>query len=221
MFKFIQKGFVKELLPLYISTFFHSFYFIGPIAVLFIINKGLSLAEVGLLVSVVYLVSFLTEYPTGVFADKYGTKKSIFLSYFLFFLYVLIMMFSNNFYGFLLAYILLGLEMSFSSGASEALWYDSLKSINKQKLMKDVTGFLDATGSLGMMIAAIFGAFLYKYQQNLPFVFTLFFIVVALISFYFVKQPKNDSYDELKKIKLTFNLGFKHLFSKKALIFLF
>ncbi|MDD5651393.1 MAG: MFS transporter [Candidatus Nanoarchaeia archaeon] len=218
MFNFLKRGFVKELLPLYISHFFYSLEFTIPIIVLFMLNKGLTLAEVGLLSSVVYVISFLTEYPTGIIADKYGTKKSVFLSYIFLFLYILIMLFSNNFYYFLFAHILIGLQMSFASGASDALWYDSLKELKKQKLMKDVMGFTDAIRSLGLMISAIIGAFLYSYQKSLPFILSLIFIGIAVICFSFVKQPKYESY-KLKKLK--FISGFKHLFSKKTLIYLF
>ena len=71
---------LKSLRLFFISEFFGSIIFFETIWILFYQAKGLNATHIGLVISAVYLTSFLFEYPSGIFADKYGRKASIILS---------------------------------------------------------------------------------------------------------------------------------------------
>ena len=80
----------KQLWILYLSDIFLSISFYGPILILFLQSKGLSFQDIGFLSVAIYSTSFLLEYPTGIFADKYGRKLSLLISVFLSFISILI-----------------------------------------------------------------------------------------------------------------------------------
>ena len=75
-----MKAHFSLLWHFYIAQFFMSLLFWLPIWAIFFQSRGLTLAEIGLVSSGVYIASFLIEYPSGVFADTYGRKKSIIIA---------------------------------------------------------------------------------------------------------------------------------------------
>ena len=117
----------KHLWPLYLSDIFLSISFYGPILILFLQSKGLSFQDIGFLSVAIYTTSFLLEYPTGIFADKYGRKLSLLISVFFSFISILIYILFTSYWLLFLGYILIGASWAFKSGAREALIYDTLK----------------------------------------------------------------------------------------------
>src|SRR3989338_5032267 len=98
----------KQLWILYLSYIFLSISFYGPILILFLQSKGLSFQDIGFLSVAIYTTSFLLEYPTGIFADKYGRKLSLLISIFLSFISILIYILFVSYWLLFLGYILIG-----------------------------------------------------------------------------------------------------------------
>ena len=70
----------KNIWKYKIINFFHSMLFFIPILVLFFQDRGLSMTQILLIKSIYSIFVVLMEVPTGVWADKFGHKKSINLS---------------------------------------------------------------------------------------------------------------------------------------------
>jgi len=66
-----------ELIKLNSMNFFLSLFFISPVAIFFYKQRGLGFDQVLMLESVLAFFIFIFEVPTGIFADKFGRKKSI------------------------------------------------------------------------------------------------------------------------------------------------
>ena len=54
--------------------------FFNPILYIFLLSKNFSFSEVGIYLSIFWLVSFMTELPCGAITDNIGAKNSILLS---------------------------------------------------------------------------------------------------------------------------------------------
>src|SRR3989344_1007370 len=150
--------------------------FAMPIIVLFFLDHGLSMTQVIYLQVIFSLIIVGLEVPSGYFADKVGRKASIVVAAFLGFFGFLIYSFSFNFFGFLLAEIVLGIGSSFMSGSDSALLYDTLVECCVQEKYKKIEGRYIAIGSLAEGIASIIGGFLALVSFRTP----IYFEVVAM-----------------------------------------
>lgn len=113
MFKFGMYGFLKNLR------------FFEPFLILFFIEiGGLSLFEVGVLISIREIIIYLVEIPSGVIADSYGKKLQLvmcFLFYILSFAIFFLGGFFPYFWIFVIAMTLFGFGEAFRSGTHKAM----------------------------------------------------------------------------------------------------
>ncbi len=110
--------------------------FILPIYVLYFRYFGINLLQVAILAAVFEAAVLVFEIPTGMIADKFGRKLSVFTGFVLFAVGGLIFVFFRHFEGFLVGEIFLGLGEAFISGAGEALAVDSITSSDKDSALK-------------------------------------------------------------------------------------
>jgi MFS family permease len=74
-----QKNELKILSPFYAhSLLFNLSKVIMPFYVLYFLDIGFSFFQIALISSIRSAISLIFEIPTGVIADKYGRKKSVF-----------------------------------------------------------------------------------------------------------------------------------------------
>lgn len=207
----------KFLWPLYISWFSAGFSFIAPIWILFFQSRGLTLADIGFIATATYLGSVLFEYPTGIFADKYGRKLSLIISLLLMIIVLLLEATAYSKIQFFIAAFLCGVSWAFTSGALQALIYDKLKENKLEKLNSKVTGLMDTIGFTGLFISSLTGALIFTYDATYPYWLSILFYGIALVSLLFFKEakynPRNKTNDTFKQFKA----GFKLIFNKPVL----
>ena len=75
----------KNLNLMYIISFLQGLIFYGPVSLIYKIQKGVSVKEAFFLEFFLLMITVFTEVLWGYFADKYGYKKTLIISYFLFF----------------------------------------------------------------------------------------------------------------------------------------
>ena len=177
---------VRFLWPVYLMNFFFSANFYLPIWILFYQSRGLNIAEIGFVLSGTYLASFIFEYPTGIFADKYGRKLSLLISLALVTLSLVIEVNSFSVLQFYIASLLFGCGWAFSSGSLQALVYDSLKDRKLEKLNSKVLGIIDVFSSVGAFVAAFLGALFYSFNNTLPYWISMLTVGGYFFSFLFL-----------------------------------
>ncbi len=212
------KGWVKELWQVYLSEFFLAFYFPKAVFILFFLVKGLSLAEIGFATSAVYAANLFLEYPSGVFADRFGRKLSLQLSSLGAAASALLYAFGPGFKAVVAASIIWGASWSFYSGAKEALIYDGLKSKGKESLNKDVLGLLDALGFAGMIIATYAGHILYGLKPHYPFLASAAAYISASLALSTYKEEKPLEEDSPRRED--FKKGVRLVFQNETLRYL-
>ena len=146
--------------------FFRARYYY-PIFTLLFLDFGLTLSQFAILNSIWALTIVLFEIPLGALSDVIGRKKIVIFSAILLNLELLIWLFApidggnKLFYFFLANRIISGICEAASSGADEALAYDSLK---KAKLEKKWPSILEKTQrytSLYFIFVLLVGAMVY------------------------------------------------------------
>jgi len=144
--------------------------FFMPIVALFYFDNGLDAQAIFTLQAIYSVTIVILEIPSGYFADVWGRKNSLVIGSVLGFFGFLTYSFSDGFYGFLVAEIILGIGHSFISGSDSAMLYDSLLDLNSEKRYAKLEGRLTAIGNFAESAAAIIGGFLAEISLRTPYI---------------------------------------------------
>lgn len=185
-----------------------------PIAIwLFFYTQFLDFKQIALLTGICGLAALLFEVPTGAFADIYGRKTAIVLSYILFSASMLGVAFSHTFEAFLVLGIMSALSNALYSGSLEALVYDSLKESGKEHIFERVVSRMEALTWVGLCIGSVVGGFLYQINFRLPYLVQAASMAIAAIAALWLQEPQIDSQKfHLKQLVTQNTAGFKELF---------
>lgn len=160
----------SNLYKLYYLKIVEWFLLFMPIVVIFFQSHGLSMKEVFLLQSVYSIAIVILEIPSGYLADVIGRKNSITIGTVLGFIGFSIYIFTGDFWGFLVAEIIMGFGQSMISGADSAILYDTLLEAKEEDRYLKEEGFISGLGNYSEAIAAILGGLLSQLSLQAPFV---------------------------------------------------
>jgi MFS family permease len=110
----------------------------------FTISKEFSPAQALFLVGLGALAKALSEVPTGVVADRFSRKYSIFIGYIVLLFSWIGIATSTGFALMLVFVFMAGVGASFISGADDALLYDSLKELDISDKFKQTSSSSDS-----------------------------------------------------------------------------
>lgn len=177
-----------------------------PVLVPFFQDKNLSMKDIFLLQAVFGLVVAIFEVPSGYLCDFFGRKKTLMLGTFLSGLSFTWLYFSESFLDFLIFESLVGMGMSFISGADFSLLYDSFPN-TKQAATLQAKAVAQIYFSLGVAesIASIIGGLLVLISFKavlaaqliagwIPFFITFFLIEPER------KKPEKNHGENMKQI---------------------
>lgn len=154
---------LKQYKNIYINYFYlslSSLNFSSAIWVVYMISKGMNLLQVGIAEALLHITMFITEIPTGLLADIIGRKVLRLISVILSIISTIIMITSDSFFLFCIAFIITGLGFALDSGCGEALIYDSLKLVGQENEYKKIAGTNNLIIYVCQATALLFGAFL-------------------------------------------------------------
>jgi len=120
------------------------------------------------------------EIPSGYFADIWGRKKTLITGTLLLTLGFSFYGFSNQFWQFLIAELVLGIGQSFISGADSAMLYDSLKQEGKEKQYLKYEGRIISLGNFSEAIAGILGGILAMVSLRTPYFAQIIVAAIAI-----------------------------------------
>jgi MFS family permease len=226
----------KNISKNYVFTFLKEFNLTHGIWMIYLASKGLSLTQLGLVEAIFHLTSFIMEIPTGAVADIWGRRASRLCGRICQLISAFIIIYSNNFMGFAIGFMVTALSYNLESGAGEALIYDSLKEIGEEKKYMKISGIneviMQATGTCGLLLGGFLSDYSYIYAYGVTIVVCVFSIIQAL-SF---KEPhikmqtldktfntfqtfKNQVGESFKIIARNKKLGFLIVFSQAIFMF--
>src|SRR6056297_620194 len=188
---------------------------------LYLAHKGLSLMEIGMMEGFFHVCSLLMEVPTGAIADLLGRKASRIAGRIASLVSLLILIFSNTFWMFALSFFFSSLSYNLESGSGEALIFDSLKVINKEKGYTKVAGNVEDIYQTASIFSLFIGGILGQRSFTLAFVCAIGVSIVAIISGMTFFEPPIEkvvnSEHSFKNFLLHTYESFKTLFSKKLI----
>jgi MFS family permease len=128
-----------------------------PVIIKFYKGSGFSMSEIITLQAIYSISMLLFEIPSGYSADIFGRRFTLIIGTVCGFLGFSIYSMAGPLWHFIIAEIIMGLGMSFVSGADSAMLYDSLFEAKKQDQYSKYEGRVTATGNFAEAIAGIVG----------------------------------------------------------------
>lgn len=195
MFKRTYKGNI----PLLAGLEFTSYFGITSFWILFFIQNGLSLLQIGLLESIFHGTSLLCEIPSGMLADRFSYKTNLYLARLSSIgSSILILFGQGNFWIYALAMMVSAWSYNFDSGTSTAFLYDSAVEAGQKDRYLQISSFLsgvaEVTRTLGTVVAGFFihGALAWTYLIAIGLSF-LSIILIYLMKEPMAKREKNEA----------------------------
>lgn len=186
MFKRTYKGNI----PLLAGLEFTSYFGITSFWILFFIQNGLSLLQIGLLESIFHGTSLLCEIPSGMLADRFSYKTNLYLARLASIVSSILILFGQgNFWIYAIAMMVNAWSYNFDSGTSTAFLYDSAVEAGRKDRYLQISSFLsgvaEVTRTLGTVVAGFFihGALAWTYLIAIGLSF------LSIILIYFMKEP--------------------------------
>ena len=133
----------KRNIPLLAGLEFTSYFGITSFWILFFIQNGLSLLQIGLLESIFHGTSLLCEIPSGMLADRFSYKTNLYLARLASIgSSILILFGQGNFWIYSLAMMVSAWSYNFDSGTSTAFLYDSAVEAGQKDRYLQISSFL-------------------------------------------------------------------------------
>ncbi|MGR9047545.1 MFS transporter [Halobacillus faecis] len=187
----------RNIYMLYFYIFFAQLFFDRALWVIYLGDKGMTFGQIGLLEAFLHLAIVLFEVPTGMIADLYGRKVSLVIGNVFSILYGLFMMISGTFSMFTLAFLSMGMMVTFHSGAEQAFAYDTLKNEKREKDYTKVIGSMTALALLSLSLAKFLGGFMADISWGWVYGTTIFTHVLALIPLFLLKEPEREKTEDI------------------------
>jgi MFS family permease len=164
--------------------------FIFAIYPLFLRSRGLNQFQVNTVAATYFLVTFLTDVPTGAFADAIGRRVSVVLGCALHAAAFILYFYSYHYWHFIVAEIIDGVATTFGNGAIDAWAVDALDAAGfegaKDRLFSRVAQIL----RMGSMTGALVGAYSARIDLAIPFLLgTIGWIVAGGVGFILMDDP--------------------------------
>ncbi|QNK59063.1 MFS transporter [Paenibacillus sp. PAMC21692] len=151
---------MSNVTKLYMIRFFQSLIPAYVIERLFWEMRGMTIPMVVMTEILFALTIVVLEIPTGIIADKWGRKRMLLVAAVIGCLEFLLLLFSTEFWHFALVVLLTAVAASASSGADNAMLYDSLKEDGRQSSFERIVGRMNALDIVSITIAALSGSLL-------------------------------------------------------------
>lgn len=189
----------------YLYAFFKDFSFFGAVLVPFFTDWGhLTLFQVQLIQSWFSLWVFILEVPTGAVADRIGRKHSIALGSLIVGLACLLYGSIPRFEIFLLAEFIFAVGYALTSGADQALLYDTLVQEGRENESKQVLGRANSFHLAGMMAAGPVGSIIAaRFGLNAPLLMSSIPFFLASAIGWSIPEPRVDSHTNASTRYLT------------------
>ena len=189
----------KRNISLLAGLEFTSYFGITSFWILFFIQNGLSLLQIGLLESIFHGTSLLCEIPSGMLADRFSYKTNLYLARLASIVSsILILLGQGNFWIYALAMMISAWSYNFDSGTSTAFLYDSAVEAGQKDRYLQISSFLsgmaEVTRTLGTVVAGFFihGALAWTYLIAIGLSF-LSIILIYLMKEPMAKREKNEA----------------------------
>lgn len=192
----------KRNISLLAGLEFTSYFGITSFWILFFIQNGLSLLQIGLLESIFHGTSLLCKIPSGMLADRFSYKTNLYLARLSSIgSSILILFGQGNFWIYAIAMMVNAWSYNFDSGTSTAFLFDSAVEAGQKDRYLQISSFLsgvaEVTRTLGTVVAGFFihGALAWTYYIAIGL------SLLSILLIFLMKEPESKS-DERNHLTL-------------------
>ncbi len=179
---------IKQLF--YTYAFFDDFILIYPLYAVMFADKGLNPAQISSLFIVWSITTFILEVPSGSVADKYPRKNVLLFATAIRALAFASWLFIPNYFGYLLGFLLWGINSAFSSGTEEALVYDEMKRVNQTGGYAKVTGTMQSLRLISMILGGFVASAFARSGYGILLGLSVTSILLAAIPIYLLPKAR-------------------------------
>lgn len=167
-------------------------WFTGPIYILFLLDRGMSFTQIGLIMGGNYLMSFIFELPSSIWADKYSRKLVLIIGSVAFMLINAVIFLSDSFEMFFLAFCFNGIGAACWTGIFSAFIYDTLLSLEREKQYEHIQAKFTKYYFTGRIIASLAGVYIYSIDPKMPFLLSALAHLVCIALALSFKEPTRE-----------------------------
>ena len=171
-------GFLKNL------RFFDAFF------ILFLVDKGISFTQIGVLYAVREIITNIFELPSGIIADSFGRKSSLAASLLIYIISFALFFLFNDFWFFLIAMSLFGAGEAFRSGTHKGIIMDYLKNKDWKDHAGNYYGHTRSWSQRGSAISALLAGVIIFFGGSYQVVFLYSIIPYLLNLILILSYPK-------------------------------
>src|SRR3990167_8722312 len=150
-------------------------------------------AGIGIIETTLVITYILTEIPTGAIADLLGKKNTLFISFLFKMIGSFMMAFAPNFIFLLTSVMVLAIGGTLYSGTLEALIFDSLKQVKREKFYPKIISNISSISLITTAVCGLLGGYFYLISPSLPFALEGVFSLFGLIGVFFLIEPQLDN----------------------------
>jgi MFS family permease len=155
-------------------------------------QRGLSLSQAALIDVTFFVAAALAEIPTGIVADRFGRKTSMTAGATLMCAGLLGWTFAPTLPLIIVAYVAMGVGITFLSGAEDAFFYESLHAAGRGDDYTRLLGRVSATFPGALALGSVVGGFLAAMSLILPFLIAGLVLLLALGVVLTFKEPQAE-----------------------------
>ncbi len=159
IFRFSLYGFLKN------QRYFESFLYLA------FLQAGMTYFQIGWLVAFREICINIMETPSGAFADVWGRRRSMILSFAFYVLSFVLFSFGTSYWQFFPGMFFFAVGEAFRTGTHKAMIFDWLKQQGRTKEKTKVYGFTRSWSQYGSAVSVIIGALIVFLTENYRHVF--------------------------------------------------
>lgn len=207
----MEKSIKKETKLFYFGAFLSYFMngIIGPLYIIYLLSININIAQIGLILAAQSVATLIFEFPTGIYADKYGRRNSLLISFGLTAILSLVWFLSRNFNILLMLAILGGIAYTFQSGARDSIMIKNLGLEENHSLRDRIFSRLSVFGNIGCLLGGLLAAGLAYYSiSSIWLASVLINAILFVVYLLFIKEKNIGATDIAEIVSL-----FRHMLS--------
>ena len=158
---------------------------------IFLHSRGLNQFQINSVLATYFVVLFLTDVPTGAFADALGRRRSFVLGTVLRVIAFMVYFFAHHYWVFLIAESIDGIGTTFGNGAIDAWGVDALDDAGFVGAKDHLFSRISQLTTIGFMISAIIGAYVADIDIAWPWLLSACgFVISATIGVWLMSGEK-------------------------------
>ena len=192
----------KRNISLLAGLEFTSYFGITSLWILFFIQNGLSLLQIGLLESIFHGTSLLCEIPSGMLADRFSYKTNLYLARLSSIgSSILILFGQGNFWIYAIAMMVNAWSYNFDSGTSTAFLFDSAVEAGQKDRYLQISSFLSGVAEVTRTLGTVVAGFLIHGALAWTYYIAIGLSLLSILLIFLMKEPESKS-DERNHLTL-------------------